>query len=351
MEQLYKVNSYYSNKIEGNSALPADVLRPHEVLTGVKASKDLEEIKCHIEAQKRLADDSIADSLICTKDAVARMHRELYKGISDVHLDIKVNDEGESIRMVPGQFRDRGVRVGKHIPPTAEKLLSYMNWFEIAYRVDRHHGISPILAAAAAHHRLMWIHPFMDGNGRAGRLFTDQYLKSGGLVGSDLWSMSRGFGRNAEAYYAALNAADHVRKGDLDGRGELSDSGLLKFTRYFVETALDQVNYFNSILEARLLNQRIDTYFQQRHQEAFYAIKSEVVPEFRIKACEIYKDLLHHGDQSFGAIQTKLGLNESTTQTLLSQMADEGLIKWGGLKLVSLSLSRHSIEFLFPALW
>lgn len=351
MEKLHKVNSYYSNKIEGNAALPADVLRLHEVPTGVKVSKDLEEIKCHIEAQKRLADDPIADSLICTKDAVARMHRELYSGIPDMLLDIKVNDEDKSIRMVPGQFRDREVKVGKHIPPTAEKILSYMNWFEIAYRVDRHHGISPILAAAAAHHRLMWIHPFVDGNGRTGRLFTDQYLKSSGLGGSNLWSMSRGFGRNSEAYYAALNAADHLRKGDLDGRGELSDTGLLKFTSYFVETALDQVNYFSSILEARVLNQRIDTYFQQRQQEAFYDIKNEALPELRIKACGIYKDLLHHGDQSLDAIQTKLGLNESTTRTLLSQMADEGLIKWKGHKSVSLSLSRHSIEFLFPALW
>ncbi|MNJ25385.1 Adenosine monophosphate-protein transferase SoFic [compost metagenome] len=351
IEHLHKVNSYYSNKIEGNSALPADVLSTHEMPTDVKVANELEKIKCHIEAQKRLADDPIADSLICTRDAVARMHRELYKGIPDVLLDMKVNDDGESIRMVPGQFRDRGVRVGKHIPPTAEKLMSYMNWFETAYRLDRHHGISPILAAAAAHHRLMWIHPFVDGNGRTGRLFTDQYLKASGLGGSDLWSMSRGFGRNAEAYYAALNAADHVRKGDFDGRGELSDAGLLKFTRYFVETALDQVNYFSSILEPRMLNQRIDNYFQQRHQEAFYTIKGEVLPEFSIKACELYKDLLCHGDQSNDAIQIKMGLSESTTRTLLSQMADEGLIKWEGLKSVSLSLSPYSIEFLFPSLW
>ena len=106
----------------------------------------------------------------------------------------------------------------------------------------------------------------MDGNGRTGRLFTDQYLRAGGLGGYGLWSMSRGFGRNVDAYYAALDAADQPRKGDLDGRGELSDSGLLTFTRYFVETALDQVTYFSSLLEPRMLNQRIDIYFQQRQR-------------------------------------------------------------------------------------
>lgn len=351
MNLLRKVNSYYSNKIEGNSTLPADVLRAQEVQADVKDGEDLLEIKRHIEAQKRLTDDPIDEVEICTKSAISRMHREFYEGMPDEFLDIKVNDEGEIVRLVPGEFRKRGVKVGKHIPPTAGDLQSYMNWFEGAYRLDRHHGINPILAAAAAHHRLMWIHPFMDGNGRTGRLFTDQYLKAGGLGGYGLWSMSRGFGRNVEAYYAALNAADHVRKGDLDGRGELSDSGLLTFTRYFVETALDQVKYFSSLLEPRMLNQRIDIYFQQRHKGAFISGKGEVLPALRIEAREVYKDLLYRGDQQRADIQAKLGFSERTIRTLLSQMADEGLIKLEGRKPVSLKLSRHSIEFLFPSLW
>lgn len=351
MNLLRKVNSYYSNKIEGNSTLPAEVLRAQDEPTNIKAGEDLLEIKRHIEAQRRLTDDPIDEVEICTKDAISRMHREFYEGMPVELLDIKVNDEGETVRLVPGEFRERGVKVGKHIPPTAEALQTYMNWFEGAYRLDRHHGISPVLAAAAAHHRLMWIHPFMDGNGRTGRLFTDQYLKAGGLGGYGLWSMSRGFARDVEAYYAALNAADHPRKGDLDGRGELSDSGLLIFTRYFVETALDQVKYFSSLLEPRMLSQRIDIYFQQRYQGVFVSGKGEVLPTLRLEAREVYKELLYHGDQQRADIQTKLGFSERTTRTLLSQMAREGLIKLDGRKPVSLNLSRHSIEFLFPSLW
>lgn len=351
MNLLRNVNSYYSNKIEGNSTLPADVLRVQEVETDVKSGEDLLEIKRHIEAQKRLTDDPIDKVEICTQRAILRMHREFSEGMPDEFLDIDVNAQGEHIRLVPGEFRERGVKVGKHIPPAAEDIASYMSWFESAYRLDRHHGISPVLAAAASHHRLMWIHPFMDGNGRTGRLFTDQYLKAGGLRGNGLWSMSRGFGRNVDAYYAALGAADHARKGDLDGRGELSDSGLLTFTRYFVETALDQVTYFSSLLEPRMLEQRIDIYFQQRHKGAFISAKGEVLPALRIEAREVYMDLLYRGDQQRGDIQAKLGFSERTTRTLLSQMADEGLIRLEGRKPVSLNLSRHSIEFLFPSLW
>ena len=351
MNLLRNVNSYYSNKIEGNSALPADVLRAQDLPVDARGDDDLLEIKRHIEAQRRLTDDPIDEVEICTKAAISRMHREFYDGVPPESLDIKVNEEREVIRLVPGEFRARGVIVGKHIPPSAGDLNSYMNWFESAYRLDRYHGITPILAAAAAHHRFMWIHPFMDGNGRTGRLFTDQYLKAGGLGGYGLWSMSRGFGRNVDAYYAALGAADHFRKGDLDGRGELSDSGLLTFTRYFVETALDQVTYFSSLLEPRMLAQRIDIYFQQRHQGAFISGKGEVLPALRIEARDVYKDLLYHGDQQRADIQAKLGFSEHLTRTLLSQMAAEGLIKLDGRKPVSMNLSRHSIEFLFPSLW
>ncbi|MBM2518635.1 Fic family protein [Pseudomonas aeruginosa] len=295
MNLLRKVNSYYSNRIEGNSTVPADVLRAQDLPADVRAGEELLEIKRHIEAQKRLSDDPIDEVDICTNGAISRMHREFYEGMPEEFLQIKVNEEGETVRLVPGEFRDQGVKVGNHIPPAAENLRTYMNWFEGAYRLDRHHGITPILAAAASHHRLMWIHPFMDGNGRTGRLFTDQYLRAGGLGGYGLWSMSRGFGRNVDAYYAALDAADQPRKGDLDGRGELSDSGLLTFTRYFVETALDQVTYFSSLLEPRMLNQRIDIYFQQRQRGVFISGKGEVLPVLRIEAREVYKSLLYQG--------------------------------------------------------
>ena len=266
-------------------------------------------------------------------------------------LDIQLNDQGETIRMVPGEFREIGVRVGQHIPPTVEQMHSHLNDFERVYRLDWIHGLSRFFAAAASHHRLMWIHPFMDGNGRTGRLFTDQYLKAAGLGGYGLWSMSRGFARNVAAYYEMLNAADHPRKGELDGRGELSDSGLLRWTTFFVETAFDQVQYFNTLLEPERLSERIDVYFEMRSRRALSDSKGEALPELRIEARDVYKTLLYLGDQQRADIQARLGVGERTTRSLLSQMAKEGLITLDGRKPVSLSLSRHSIEFLFPYLW
>ncbi|MCP4628982.1 MAG: hypothetical protein GY850_36560, partial [bacterium] len=45
-----------------------------------------------------------------------------------------------------------------------------------------------------------WIHPFLDGNGRVVRLFTDYYLTNTGMDGYGLWSISRGFARFRENY-------------------------------------------------------------------------------------------------------------------------------------------------------
>lgn len=351
MNLLRVVNSYYSNKIEGNSTVPADILRAQDEHQEAGGAKDMQEIKRHIEVQRRLSDEPIDKVEVCTKAAISRLHREFYVGAPEDILDIQLNEQGETLRMIPGQFREFGVRVGQHIPPTVEQMQRHLNDFERVYRLDWIHGLSRFFAAAASHHRLMWIHPFMDGNGRTGRLFTDQYLKAAGFGGYGLWSMSRGFARNVATYYEMLNAADHPRKGELDGRGELLDSGLLRWTSYFVETAHDQLQYFSSLLDPEMLSERIDVYFEMRSRRALSDGKGVPLPELRIEARDVYKTLLYQGDQQRADIQARLGVSERTTRSLLSQMANEGLITLDGRKPVSLNLSRHSIEFLFPYLW
>jgi len=147
-----QVNSYYSNKIEGNSASPASVLSAQVNTPDGEAVSDLLEIKHHIEAQTRLSDDPINASEITTRESITRFHRELYKGLSEKHLEIEVEAGGESTRLIPGEVRTRGVSVGRHIPPFAERIGSFLTWFENAYRLNRLHGMAPLLAAAGAHH-------------------------------------------------------------------------------------------------------------------------------------------------------------------------------------------------------
>lgn len=103
-------------------------------------------------------------------------------------------------------------------------------------------GEASLLALAAAHQRLGWIHPFIDGNGRVMRLHTHAVLSALGYT-NGLWSPLRGFARSLERYYSCLADADSPRRGDLVGRGNLSEQGLLAWIDYVLDVCFDQVRF------------------------------------------------------------------------------------------------------------
>jgi Fic family protein len=117
--------------------------------------------------------------------------------------------------------------------------------------------LETIASVAAGHHRLAWIHPFPDGNGRVARLVSHARLGEVG-VGSELWSVSRGLARNVERYKALLQAADEPRRGALDGRGNLTAAGLAAFSQFFLETCLDQVVFMRALLAPAELMRRVE---------------------------------------------------------------------------------------------
>ncbi len=348
---LRVVNSFYSNRIEGNPTHPAEILHAQEEGEQSDPTDDLLEIKQHIEVQTRLANLDIDKDIVCTPDFLKSIHRSFYNGLPKKFLEIKNRDSGEVITLNPGGFRKQNVKVGKHMPPESTELARLLDWFKKIYNPNIIHGTGRILAAAASHHRLMWIHPFLDGNGRVGRLFTDNYMRCSGLGGYGLWSICRGFGRDTDSYYEALGQADMGRQGSTDGRGILSDAGLLRFTEYFIETALDQIRYFSSLLEPQKLNNRIDVYFEMRSRGALISSSGATLPTLKIECLDIYRKLLYSGPQQRSEIQKALNVSERTLRTIISQMTNAGLINSPARQPISLALSPSSIELLFPHLW
>jgi Fic family protein len=345
------VNSFYSNKIEGNPTHPAEILHVQETGDVITPTDDLLEIKQHVEVLTRLANSDVGLDVVTNPDFLKEIHKSFYEGLPEKFLQIKYPERDEIVELIPGEFRERDVKVGKHIPPEHSKIPSFLNWFARMYNPTKIYGIGKILAAAASHHRFMWIHPFLDGNGRVGRLFTDNYMRCSALGGYGLWSMSRGFGRDTDAYYTALSSADKERQGDSDGRGMLSDKGLLKFTEYFIQTALDQVKYFSGLLEPKKLNERIDIYFEMRSRGALVSARGKSLPVIKIEARDIYRRLLYSGPQQRAEIHKMLDISESNVRTIVSQMEKAGLVEAPLRKPISLALSPSSIELLFPHLW
>lgn len=156
--------------------------------------------------------------------------------------------------MIPGALRDGDVRVGSHVAISPPAVPRFLQRFEEVYS-----GLGKtetILAAAAAHHRLVWIHPFLDGNGRVARLMSHATLLETLDTGA-VWSIARGLARSVDAYKGHLAACDLARRNDLDGRGSLSEENLAEFTRFFLTTCIDQVSFMESLMQPDQLRTRI----------------------------------------------------------------------------------------------
>jgi Fic family protein len=82
--------------------------------------------------------------------------------------------DGQRKEIIPGAFRVEGeeVAVGRHLPSSAHRVPAFMDHFVMRYRSMTRGATGRILSIPAAHHRLNYIHPFLDGNGRVSRLMS-----------------------------------------------------------------------------------------------------------------------------------------------------------------------------------
>jgi len=93
--------------------------------------------------------------------------------------------------MVPGAIRQHEGSVGRHVAPRADTVGLFLDRFCQFYRQRLAWAakggsckLDGIISAFAAHHRLAWIHPFPDGNGRVARLALDAMLRQCGVNGA-----------------------------------------------------------------------------------------------------------------------------------------------------------------------
>lgn len=319
VELLRNINSYYSNRIEGHHTHPKDIARALRQDFNAEPSKralQLESV-AHIWTQRAIEDRLAAEPTVSvgSPDFLRWIHRTFYERMPDEYR-FAVSDRGERAPIVPGELRQRDVTVGAHHPPHAKDLDRYLARFSEAYSLPALGPLQRLIAVAAAHHRLAWIHPFLDGNGRVTRLFTHACLVRLKLGGHGLWMVSRGLARNNATYFEQLRSADEARRGDLDGRGALSDERLAEFCRFFLNTALDQVRFMSNLLNLDHLWRRVDQYAVVR------AAKSELARE----AGHLLVEAVLKGEVPRGHAARILGLGERSAREVVSQLLREGLL-------------------------
>src|SRR4029077_11154762 len=159
------MNCYYSNLIEGHNTHPIDIERALKGDYSKDAKKrDLQlEAKAHIDVQRWIDSGSLKGRSV-TADAITEIHRRFCEALPDDLLWVEDPATKEKIKVIPGALRDHDVAVGRHVPVSPGALPRFLKRFEKVY--GKLGKTDTIVATAAAHHRLLWIHPFLDGNGR-----------------------------------------------------------------------------------------------------------------------------------------------------------------------------------------
>ena len=141
-----------------------------------------------------------------------------------------------------GTLREQEVMVAHHRAPPAEKVPALMEDWQRLYGRPGGTQAARVLDALCAHHRLLYIHPFRDGNGRLARLDLEARLQAEGLQCGTHWAVSAALLRQEASYRTALAWADAPRRGDLDGRGALSEAGLAAYCTTLLVALLGEVH-------------------------------------------------------------------------------------------------------------
>lgn len=322
---LRHINSYYSNLIEGHHTHPSDIERAVRKEYDADSRKHaLQELSlAHIEVQKEIDRrlDEGEEVSVCSGEFLCWIHQIFYEQVPREFRNIKDPASDDIIEMSPGKLRDRLVTVGRHTPPFPDAIEEFIKRFEKAYNPERLHGARKLIATAASHHRLAWIHPFLDGNGRVARLFSHAYMKKSKIESHGLWTISRGLSRTKDDYQRYLALADSPRQGDRDGRGNLSNQGLRAFSTYFLETCLGQIRFMSDLLDLDNLQKRIKGYVDLRSQ-GMLTDEETLRPE----AVHILREVMLRGAVPRGEAKQISGLNERTARKLVSQLEREELV-------------------------
>lgn len=209
-----------SSQIEGTQSSLSDLmLYEMEGIPGVPMD-DVQEVSCYVQALN-LGIQRIREGHPIT----IRLVRELHQALMT---------HGRGIHRAPGEFRQNQVWIGGHrpdeavfVPPPANCIADCWAGLE-RFINDRPGPTAPVIKAALAHVQFETIHPFMDGNGRLGRLLIPLILVQAGILHEPLLYLSVFFKRHRQTYY------DHLQQVRLGGNWE---AWLLFFVDAIADTA------------------------------------------------------------------------------------------------------------------
>ena len=323
------VNCYYSNLIEGHDTHPVEI---EQALKG-DYSENPEKRILQLEAEAHIAvqawvDGGGLEGRVLTAAGLCEIHERFCRLLPDELLWTSGTSRRPPSRIIPGALRTHDVQVGRHVAVGWEKVSRFLGRLEEAY--SGLGKMETILSAAAAHHRLLWIHPFPDGNGRVARLMADALFRDA-LDTGEVWSVSRGLSRNESTYKGHLAACDQPRRNDLDGRGQLSEEAMAAFTEFFLMVCIDQIEFMESLIRPDRLRDRILVWAEEE-------VRGRRLPR---KAGAVLKAVLYQGELPRREVPGIVDAGERQARRITSALID--------LEVLTSESSRAPLRLVFPA--
>jgi len=209
---------------------------------------------------------------------------------------------GEGDKATPGVYRKQSVRVGEHVPPPASEIETLMS--ELEKYINEPSELPSLIRAGLVHVQFETIHPFLDGNGRIGRLLIVLMLIDNGLLHLPILYPSYYFKKHHMEYYQVL---DRVRThGDFE-------SWIVYYLKAIRDSALDA---YRRAKEIEVLESRLKDIIQER---------SNFV-KMRETASLVLNCLFSQPITGIAEISQKLGMAYNTISNILKHFVELDIV-------------------------
>jgi Fic family protein len=281
-----------SSRIEGTQTTMEEALLEKEDVAPDRRD-DWEEVQNYVAAMNEAVDK--LQKLPFSARLIRETHKTLMQGV-----------RGKGKR--PGEFRRSQNWIGGatiddavFVPPTHESVGELIGDIEQFVRNDQQH-FPELLKIALVHYQFETVHPFLDGNGRVGRLLITLYLVSRGILKQPVLYLSDFFERNRQLYYDNLT---RVRE----------KNDLLQWFRFFlvgvIEIAKSSIATFDNILK---LQKKVETQLQTLGSRTANAQK-------------VINTLYQHPVINAGKVGKAAGVSPASAYKLIADLEKFGILK------------------------
>lgn len=223
--------------------------------------------------------------------------------IKEINRIIKHNDAGYTTTLGKALKNDRTQEVIYIPPQTIEEIQKHMRNLEAFINDDSLSELDPLVKMAIIHHQFESIHPFGDGNGRAGRVLNIVYLVSKGLLNMPILYLSRYINHNKSEYYELLQ---NVRT----QRNQKSWEAWILFILKGVEISSDETIQFVRSIS--------DLMMRFKHQ-----IRDN---RPKIYSQDLINNLFRHPYTKIEFVMNELRISRPTAISYLNQLTEEGIL-------------------------